>query len=196
MHTRPKPLLLRLLALLMAVALLAAFGAGGGDEPQPTEAPQPEREPAQEPEVPAEETAAAPETEPGEFLWPVASGEVLAAYTDAPVYSETMRDYRAHLGTDIAAEHGETVRAAAAGTVRETASDLLRGNFIVIEHGSYELTYCGLGETFLVEPGETVETGQAIGSVTAAPYESAMPPHLHLEARQDGAALDPASLLK
>ena len=40
MHTRPKSLLLRLLALLLAVTLLAACGAGGSDEPQPTAAPQ------------------------------------------------------------------------------------------------------------------------------------------------------------
>ena len=74
----------------------------------------------------------------------------MTEFSDTPVYSETMRDYRVHAGTDYTAAHGETVHACANGIVKETHTDMLRGNMIVIEHGDYEVRYCGLGETFLV----------------------------------------------
>lgn len=160
-------------------------------------AAEPEPEEAEETDAEVEETAAEPEyTVSSSFLLPVAGGEVLAGFSDTPVYSETMRDYRMHTGLDLAAEHGETVKSAANGIVRETYTDMLLGNTIVIEHGAYTLRYCGLGETFLVDPGEVVTAGQDIGSVTAAPFESAMESHLHLEAVRDGEAVDPESLLQ
>lgn len=148
-----------------------------------------------EPEAPAEETAADPAyTVSVQFLRPVADQGILSAYSEDPIYSETMRDYRAHMGVDYTAEHGETVKAIANGLVKETYTDMLLGNTIVIEHGTYEVRYCGLGETFLVEPGEIVSAGQDIGSVTAAPFESAMESHLHLEVTENDVALNPESL--
>lgn len=146
-------------------------------------------------EAPAQETAAQPTyTVSVGFKRPVESAEVLLAYSEDPVYSETMRDYRAHVGADYAAAHGETVHAIANGLVKETYTDMLLGNTIVIEHGSYEVRYCGLGETFLVEPGEIVSAGQDIGSVTAAPFESAMESHLHLEVTENGVPFNPENL--
>lgn len=143
----------------------------------------------------AAETAAQPEyTVSVGYTRPVESEEILLAYSEDPVYSETMRDYRAHMGVDYAAAHGETVKAVANGLVKETYTDMLLGNTIVIEHGAYEVRYCGLGETFLVEPGEIVSAGQDIGSVTAAPFESAMDAHLHLEATEDGVPFNPENL--
>lgn len=141
----------------------------------------------------AAETAAEPViyTVSETFLCPVSSGKILAPYTETPVYSETMRDYRVHPGTDYAAERGETVKAAANGLVKNAYTDMLLGNILVIEHGGVELSYCGLGETFLVKPGEIVFAGQDIGCITAAPYESAMTPHLHLEAVKNGEVIDP-----
>ena len=105
-----------------------------------------------------------------------------------------MRDYRAHLGADYAADRGETVKAAANGVVKETYTDMLLGNTIVVEHGDITLRYCGLGSTFLVKPGEIVAAGQDIGSVTAAPFESLLSVHLHLEAEKNGVSVDPESL--
>lgn len=183
----------------------SGHGQGTADEvtvtPQTTETPAPTEAPAAapvepDPEPQTEPAAAKPEyTESDSFALPVSSGEILSPFSDAPVYSATMRDYRAHMGADYAASHGETVRSAANGIVLETYTDMLRGNIIVIEHGDYEISYCGLGETFLVAPGEVVSQGQDIGSVTAAPYESAMDPHLHIEVRQNGEAVDPAVLI-
>lgn len=163
--------------------------------PGPSAAPQAEAEdPQEEPQVPAN----APLYEiSGELIYPVSSKEVAKAYSaGAPMYSDTMRDWRVHTGTDLTAQSGEQVLACGNGIVKETYTDNMLGNVVVIEHGDYQFYYCGLGENFLVESGDVVTIGQAIGTVTAVPEESADEPHLHLEVRRDSAYLDPRSVIE
>lgn len=177
-----------------AVTVKPDAEAAATAEPSPAATPAPVES---TPESAAENANTAPAyTVSDGFRLPVSAETVVTAFSEAPMYSATMRDYRAHMGVDFAAAHGETVHAAANGIVKDTYTDMLLGNTIVIEHGGYTFYYCGLGETFLVEPGETVEAGQDIGSVTAAPFESVLDPHLHLEVKQDGAAIDPAPLFE
>ena len=173
--------------------------------------PSPTQEPSQQEPSPAEssgeETVTPQETQvpanaplyeiSAKFIWPVASRQVSQAYSaGAPVYSQTMKDWRIHTGTDLSAQAGEEVLACANGQVLETATDPLLGNLVTIEHGDFVFSYCGLGEDFAVSPGDTVTQGQVIGTVTAVPQESAESPHLHLEVRRDQVCLDPQSLLE
>ena len=81
------------------------------------------------------------------------------------------------------------------GQVQEVYTDSMLGNVALIEHGDYLVYYCGLGEDFQVEAGDVVAMGQQIGVVTAVPYEAAEEPHLHVEVRRDGVAVDPQPLL-
>ena len=173
--------------------------------------PSPTQEPAQQEPSPAEssgeETVTPQETQvpanaplyeiSAKFIWPVASRQVSQAYSaGAPVYSQTMKDWRIHTGTDLSAQAGEEVLACANGQVLETTTDPLLGNLVTIEHGDFVFSYCGLGEDFAVSPGDTVAQGQVIGAITAVPQESAESPHLHLEVRRDQVCLDPQSLLE
>ena len=173
--------------------------------------PSPTQEPAREEPSPAEssgeETVTPQETQvpanaplyeiSAKFIWPVASRQVSQAYSaGAPVYSQTMKDWRIHTGTDLSAQAGEEVLACANGQVLETATDPLLGNLVTIEHGDFVFSYCGLGEDFAVSPGDTVAQGQVIGAITAVPQESAESPHLHLEVRRDQVCLDPQSRLE
>ena len=164
------------------------------EEPSQAESSQEETVTPQETQVPAN----APLYEiSAKFIWPVASRQVSQAYSaGAPVYSQTMKDWRIHTGTDLSAQAGEEVLACANGQVLETATDPLLGNLVTIEHGDFVFSYCGLGEDFAVSPGDTVTQGQVIGTVTAVPQESAESPHLHLEVRRDQVCLDPQSLLE
>ncbi len=131
-----------------------------------------------------------------QMLYPLTSKEILKAYSaGAPVYSETMKDWRVHVGTDVEAQAGEEVRACANGQVKQAYTDSMLGNVLLIEHGDYEFSYCGLGEKFLVQEGDIVTKGQVIGTITAVPSESADQPHLHLEVRRDGVYLDPQTVL-
>lgn len=132
-----------------------------------------------------------------EMIWPLSSQETAKAYSaGAPVYSETMKDWRIHAGADLKAESGEGVVACGNGLVKQTYTDSMLGNVVVIEHGDYDFYYCGLGENFQVKEGDPVTIGQTIGTVTAVPSEAADQPHLHLEARRDGAYQDPVSVLE
>ena len=179
-------------------------------EPSPTQEPA-QKEPAQKEHAQAEssgeETVTPQETQvpanaplyeiSAKFIWPVASRQVSQAYSaGAPVYSQTMKDWRIHTGTDLSAQAGEEVLACANGQVLETTTDPLLGNLVTIEHGDFVFSYCGLGEDFAVSPGDTVTQGQVIGAITAVPQESAESPHLHLEVRRDQVCLDPQSLLE
>lgn len=149
--------------------------------------------PEEEPQVPVN----APLYElSSEMVWPLKSEEVLKAYSSgAPVYSETMKDWRVHTGTDVKASAGDEVRACANGQVKGTYTDAMLGNVILVEHGDYLFSYCGVGEDFQVKEGDIVTKGQVIGKVTAVPCEAADEPHLHVEVRRDSAWLDPQSVI-
>lgn len=171
--------------------------------PKPTATPKPSAAPTQEPEE-SEPTQSKAEQVPvnapvyersSQLVRPIQSGEVSKAFSSgAPVYSETMKDWRVHAGTDYQAENGADVWACANGKVLQTYTDSMMGNVILIEHGDYLISYCGVSESFQVQPGDVVTKGQVIGTVTAVPFESAEATHLHLEVRRDGGYLDPESL--
>lgn len=132
-----------------------------------------------------------------QLVRPIQSGEVSKAYSGgAPVYSETMKDWRVHAGADYQAETGVDVWACANGKVLQTYTDSMMGNVILIEHGDYLISYCGVSESFQVQPGDVVTKGQVIGTVTAVPFEAAETPHLHLEVKREGGYLDPESLFE
>lgn len=174
-------------------------------KPRATYVPKPSNPPVQETPEPADtepEEPQVPVNAPmyeisGEMIYPVSGETVSKAYSaGAPMYSATMRDWRVHAGADFEAASGEQVLACGNGIVKETYTDSMLGNVVVIEHGDYLFSYCGLGENFLVKPDDVVTMGQAIGTVTAVPGESADQPHLHLEVRRDSACLDPQAVIE
>lgn len=171
-------------------------------KPKATYVPKPSEPPVQESPKPAESEPQVPANAPiyeisEEMIHPVSGDKIAKAYSaGAPVYSETMRDWRVHTGADFEAESGEQVLACGNGIVKETYTDRMLGNVVVIEHGDYLFSYCGLGEDFKVKPEDVVTMGQAIGTVTAVPAESADKPHLHLEVRRDSAYLDPQAVIE
>ncbi len=126
-------------------------------------------------------------------------GKTISSYAmDCLAYNETTRDWRVHDGLDIAAEAGATVSAAADGTVYTTYTDDELGVTVVISHeGGYMTVYSSLASDILVEPGDSVKLGQAIGTVgNTALLESAIGDHLHFSVTQDGESIDPADFLK
>lgn len=165
-----------------------------GVEEVPVEAPDVASVTVSEPEP---ETPAAAVDTARAFVWPVV-GEVEMPYAVSYlVYSDTMGDWRAHDGLDVAAALGDRVLAAAAGTVSEVYDDPLYGTTVVIDHGDgLKSTYANLAGTPTVAVGDKVLCGDTIGSVGAtAKCESAMSTHLHFAMSLYGESVDPVSYL-
>ncbi|MBE6822652.1 MAG: M23 family peptidase [Ruminococcaceae bacterium] len=129
------------------------------------------------------------------FQYPVGNAVTQPFSGENPVYNKTMKDWRAHTGVDIAAKEGDTIKAAAYGTVKDVIADDTLGNMVVIMHGDVETYYCGMGQT-TVKKGETVKQGQEIGTLGVVPCESQDEPHLHLAMKRNGKYIDPATMLK
>ncbi|HLS53222.1 MAG TPA: M23 family metallopeptidase [Tissierellaceae bacterium] len=130
------------------------------------------------------------------FILPI-DGEIITKFTDDTlVYSETLSEWRAHLGIDIRGQVGSIIKAAADGVVKEVYEDPLWGNVVLIDHGNGLFTkYANLGNKSMVEPGLKVRQGEEIGTIgETANIEMLMEPHLHFEAIKDGKNVDPRSI--
>ena len=126
------------------------------------------------------------------------TGETLVDYAmDCLTYNPTTRDWRTHDGIDVAAEAGTQVCAAADGVVSSVYSDDALGMTVVISHeDGYSTKYACLAEEVLVQPGDSVKMGDAIGTVgQTALMESALGDHLHFSVTREDKAVDPADFL-
>ena len=132
-----------------------------------------------------------------EVVLPV-NGSVLQDHAmDRLVYHATTQDWRVHNGVDLAAELGQTVVAARAGTVSAVYDDELYGTTVVIQHADgYTSHYCNLAAPAMVAAGDTVSAGQPVGAIgETALIETASEPHLHFEVYCGGEPVDPAGFL-
>lgn len=182
---------------------------GGSDEDEPTsttvvEEPttvvqgvtQPDTE-LPDPDVPdtSEEKLQTIFQVPSSLLYPVNSKRVAKEYSEQAVYSETMQDYRPHIGTDFESAMGSAVFSACDGIVDDVAYDDMYGNVVKITNGTYSVYYCGVAENIAVEEGEAVEAGQVIGQVGEIPCEIEDEPHIHMEVRVSGNSIDPMTVI-
>lgn len=107
------------------------------------------------------------------------------------------RGRRAHGGIDFSVPHNTPVMATGDGTVIASSmgykGDRKYGNVVVIEHdGGLRSLYAHLNKRH-VNVGDTVSAGEMIGLSGATGRSTG--PHLHLEAYQDGARIDPNRFL-
>ena len=111
------------------------------------------------------------------------------------VYSNTMGDYRVHLGVDIATAPEAPVYAAADGEVEKVWEDSLMGTCVAVTHKDDTVTiYKNLAKDLAegIEAGVTVKQGQQLGQVgDTAVVEMADEPHLHFEVTVGGLSVDP-----
>lgn len=130
------------------------------------------------------------------FISPMTNGNISKEWSaEIPVYSDTMEDYRVHLGVDIEADAGTPVYAAADGIIESVEFDPMMGQTIVISHASgYKSVYRNLQTNIpegIVE-GAVVEAGDEIGAVgDTALVEISQSPHLHFEIYKDDACENP-----
>lgn len=124
------------------------------------------------------------------------SGELLVSFAaDRLAYNETTRDWRTHEGIDIAATEGESVLAAANGTVYSIYEDESLGMTVVLQHeGGYTTHYSNLAEQVSVRVGDRLQAGDTIGNVGhTAGTETATAPHIHFALYENNTPLDPGA---
>ncbi len=132
-----------------------------------------------------------------EFELSLPAQGVIAKGHDATiqVWSETMGDYRVHLGIDIATSENAPVFACADGTVEKIWDDALMGRCVAISHGGEVYTFYKNLDSELangIEKGAKVTRGQKLGEVgNTAIAELADEPHVHIEMTVNGLAVDP-----
>jgi murein DD-endopeptidase MepM/ murein hydrolase activator NlpD len=95
----------------------------------------------------------------------------------------------AHAGEDFSAPPGSEVLAPAAGTVLLAESLFVRGNAVMLDHGSGVITGYWHLQKLNVESGQRVEAGQTLGEVGSTGLSTGA--HLHWELRVRGVAVDP-----
>lgn len=99
----------------------------------------------------------------------------------------------AHTGTDIAAPSGTPIKAVASGTVTFAARSGSYGNLIKISHENGVETWYGHCSELYATEGQQVEAGEIIAAVGSTGNSTG--PHLHLEIRVNGIAVNPQTYL-
>lgn len=189
-----------LLALAVVLAITAATNRARRnevDQPNQTEGTDPitpppatgdeEKPTGNQPEVP---TNTIPQ-----LSLPV-SGKLAKQHSpDVQVFSDTMKDFRVHLGIDIATAADAEVFAAADGTVQKIWEDPMMGWCVALTHsGDCVTVYKNLAPELAqgLTEGLAVRQGQLLGTVgDSAWLEIADEPHLHMEMTVKGLQVNP-----
>lgn len=184
-----------LLALAVVLAITAATNRARKKSPT---LPQDTTAPIEEPTEPQKPTDTRPTEQPDavpEMKLP-ASGRLTQKHSvDVQVFSQTMRDFRVHLGIDIATAEDAEVFAAADGTVSKIWDDPMMGKCVAVSHsGECVTVYKNLAMELAdgLAEGTQVRRGQLLGQVgDSAMVEIAEEPHLHMEMTVKGLQVDP-----
>ena len=133
----------------------------------------------------------------GKLVWPV-EGKIVRGF--GKIKDEMYSTVISNPGIDIKANLGVSVYAAATGVVAYISWLRGYGSFIIIDHGGgYYSLYAHLDE-ILVETGELITAGEAIGSIGETGLEidseSFSGPVLHFELRKGKEQLDPLPWLR
>ncbi len=141
------------------------------------------------PNAPAPATSSLKASDFGKLDWPVA-GDILYRFGRAVNPNNTAIRWN---GIGIRAAQGAPVRALADGDVMVSDPIGTYGLTVIVQHGGGDYSVYGSLSRADVHKGDHVVKGQVIGAVGRADPD--MDPHLHLEIRPKGRALDPLAWL-
>ncbi len=129
----------------------------------------------------------------GTFAWPVPGWyRISSEYgpRTSPIFGKT----EFHTGIDIPAAYGESVVAAADGTVITAGWVRGFGNTVIISHGSGLSTLYGHNSSVTVSVGQSVRKGDVVAKIGSTGYSTGN--HLHFEARLNNSHTNPWAYLK
>lgn len=128
------------------------------------------------------------------FVSPIVGTVIKSHSTTTPVFSETLDEWRIHVGLDISADEAAEVFAAERGTVSAIYNDPMLGKTIEIDHGeNHKTRYSNLSnDSVTLSVGDSVEAGTKLGLIgDSSISELCDEPHLHFEMLVDGKQVNP-----
>jgi len=144
-----------------------------------------------EPEIPVA-------VNPVTFVMPVENGVLAKGYTEhSLVWNPTLREWAVNMSLDFTAPEGSQVMAAFEGRIESVENTILDGTVIVIAHrDGVKSIYRSLDSEVLVHEGQSVSTGQPIGTVSASQItKKSLGAHLSFEAELEGEIVDPTMFM-
>jgi murein DD-endopeptidase MepM/ murein hydrolase activator NlpD len=99
-----------------------------------------------------------------------------------------------HRGIDFAGPAGSQVVAVASGVVTYAKDRFGYGKTVEINHGNGYVTRYAHNQRVLVNPGDTIQKGQAIALIGSTGRSTG--PHLHFEVLKQGRAVDPMRFVR
>lgn len=126
--------------------------------------------------------------------YPLDSNNVIREYSEKSVYFKTLNVWKPHTGVDFSGELGENVNAMTGGAITKVYDDKMFGKTVEISTNNVVCIYSGLGATY-VEKGDSVDTGEKIGTLGTVPFEASDKNHIHIAVKIDGKYADPLSLI-
>lgn len=152
--------------------------------PEPKPEPRDDGQPSSGAKAAAGGSVTAGPVSPTGYAWPV-SGRFTSGYGT--------RGGRLHAGVDVAVPIGTPVGASRAGTVVHAGDASGYGTAVYLDHGGGHVTRYGHLSKVLVRRGQTVKLGERIG--LSGNTGRSTGPHVHLELRVGGKAVDPLKYL-
>ena len=135
----------------------------------------------------------APASDPlwsGPFLRPI-EGDVIGPFGRRSIINDQPRS--PHTGVDLRGEKGTPVKASNNGKVVLTADHFFSGKTVILDHGGDILSMYFHLDRILVQKGDIIHKGHAIGLVGST--GRATGPHLHWGVRINGARINPMRLI-
>jgi len=131
-----------------------------------------------------------------EFISPV-NGTIIKPFSKSElIYSNTMDDWRTHMGIDISCPYGTEVLSSEDGEVKNVDYNINYGNTVSVECGEYTLVYTSLSTDVYVNKGDRIKKGTVIGKTSdSCISEICDEPHLHFEVIKNGEHINPLDII-
>jgi murein DD-endopeptidase MepM/ murein hydrolase activator NlpD len=119
-------------------------------------------------------------------------GEITSRFSRSRLHP-ILQVFRAHRGVDLAAPAGTKILAPASGTILSVGRQLGFGLTVEVQHSGGVVTRYAHCRSALVQRGDAVSMGQAIGTVGSSGLATA--PHVHFEVLVHGVWVDPIKFI-
>ncbi len=131
------------------------------------------------------------------LIWPASGATLIGFSMDKTVYFPTLEQYKYNPALVIEGKVGETIKAAASGTVKEIAEYPQTGVTVTMDIGNGYTAVYGQLKDVSVKLGDKVNAEEQIGLLNdPTKYYSVEGPNLYFEIKKDGQPVNPLDFME